>query len=296
MIDSIISAKKIEEAEVVILQAPYEHTTSSRKGTSSGPESVLKMLEGKLELFDREYKKNVCEYVKIGQKEIKNINKLNPEQALEKITQESKELLDQNKFVFLVGGEHSVSLGLLTALSEKVKPKDVTILQIDAHCDLRNDDSDYSDDPTDLAHSCVLRRAHELGYNLVQVGIRTYFKGEYDYFTKNKKTITVFEWANGKKNPTVDQVLKSIKTKYVYITIDVDGFDPSVMPGTGTAVQGGLTWEYGSALLDKVVKSKEIIGADLVEVAPMQDTILTEYGSAQLIYKIIANKFKKKLK
>lgn len=303
MIDSIINTKKVEDADVVILSASYEKTASSRKGTGTGPKAIMKMLEGKLELFDRSYKKNVAEYVKIMHKDAGNISPLTPKKALDKIIAESTKILDKNKFVFLLGGEHSVSLGLLTALSKKVNPKDVTVLQIDAHCDLRNDDSDYSDDPSNLAHSCVLRRVNELGYPLVQVGIRTYFKGEYEYFSNPKNNITVFEWGqNGRdlaptwKPPAIADIIKAIKTKYVYITIDVDGFDPAHMPGTGTAVQGGLEWWYGVELLEKVIKSKELIGADIVEVAPMRDSILTEYGAAQLLYGMVAHKFRNRLK
>ena len=142
----------------------------------------------------------------------------------------------------------------------------------------------------------MLRRAHELGYNLVQVGIRTYSVYEYDYFTKNKDTIKVYEWGNNKKIPTVDEIISSIKTKNVYITIDVDGFDPTFMPGTGTPVQGGLDWWYGVELIEKLVLKKNLVGADIVEVSPMKDSVLTEYGAAQLVYSIIAHKFKDKLK
>ena len=248
MVDSIISAKKVEDAEVVILSAGYEKTASSRKGTGAGPKAVMKMLDTKLELFDRTYKKEVNKYVKIHHKDLKDISSLSPAKALDKITSESAKILEKNKFVFLLGGEHSVSFGLLTALSKKYNPKDVTVLQIDAHCDLRNDSSDYDDKPSNLAHSCVLRRINELGYPLVQVGIRTYFKGEYEYFSNPKNNITVFEWntstmlSTGTSIPSISDILKSIKTKYVYITIDVDGFDPSGMPGTGTPVSGGLEW------------------------------------------------------
>lgn len=297
MIDTIINSGKItKNADAVILSASYEKTASSRKGTASGPKAILKMLDSKLELFDRKYKNKPSDFIKIAEQDLGNISKLTPQKALDKITTECSKLLDQDKFVFLLGGEHSVSLGLLTALSKKYNPKDVTVLQLDAHCDLRNDDSDYSDDPTNLAHSCVLRRTHELGYNLVQVGIRTYAKMEYDYFTKNKKTIKVFEWASDRDLVPISEIVKSIKTKYVYITIDVDGFDPAFMPGTGTPVQGGLEWWYGVELLDKVSSTKNLIGADIVEVSPQKESVLTEYGAAQLLYSIIANKFKSKLK
>jgi agmatinase len=296
MVDSIISAKNIEEADVVIVSAGYEKTASSHKGTINGPKAVIGMLDSKLDLFDRTYKMEPCTKIKIGEKDLGKIGSLSPKDALKKITDECSKLLDKKKFVFLLGGEHSVSLGLFQALAKKVNPKEVTILQIDAHCDLRDTSADYDDDPTNLAHSCVLRRAHELGYNLVQVGIRTYYKDEYAYFTNPKNNIKVWQWGNGKKVPTISEVLKSIKTKYVYITIDVDGFDPAHMPGTGTAVQGGLEWWYGVALIERVIDKKELIGADIVEVSPMQDSILTEYGAAQLCYTMIAHKFRNKLK
>src|SRR3989344_1207036 len=299
MIDSIFSAKNINEADVVILSAPYEKTVSSHKGTVNGPKAVVSMLDSKLELFDREYKTEVSKKIKIGQKNLSEIKMLSPQKTLLKITNECGKILDKNKFIFLLGGEHSVSFGLLQALVQKTKkinPKEVTILQIDAHCDLRDTDADYNDNPTNLAHSCVMRRAHEVGYNLVQVGIRTYSINEYEYFSNSKNNIKVFEWGNGIKVPEINEILESIKTKYVYITIDVDGFNPTHMPGTGTAVQGGLEWWYGVELIQRVIDSHELIGADIVEVSPMRDSILTEYGAAQLVYTIIAHKFLNKLK
>ncbi|OGI64662.1 agmatinase [Candidatus Nomurabacteria bacterium RIFCSPLOWO2_02_FULL_40_10] len=303
MIDSIFNAKNINEAEAVVLSAGYEKTVSSRKGTKNGPKAVVKMLDSKLELFDRGYKAEVSKKVKIGQKDLGNLSPLSPEKVLTKITNECDKILDKNKFIFLLGGEHSVSLGFLRALTKKVNPKDVTILQIDAHCDLRDTDADYSEKSTNLAHSCVMRRAHELGYALVQVGIRTYYRGEYEYFSDPKNNIKVWQWSNsasalgaGWKVPKIDEILAAIKTKYVYITIDVDGFDPGVMPGTGTPVPGGLEWYYGVELVKRVIDNYELIGADIVEVSPMRDLILTEYGAAQLCYTMLAHKFRNKLK
>lgn len=298
MTDSIFDTGKISDADVVLVLASYEKTVSSHKGTVKGPKAVVGMFP-QLELFDRTYKKEISRFVKIGQKDLGNVSSLSPEKVLSKITDECRKILDNNKFVFLLGGEHSVSLGLLQALIQKTKkinPQDVTILQIDAHCDLRNDDSDYSNKPTKFAHSCVMRRACELGYNLVQVGIRNYYKEEYEYFSNPKNNIKVFEWGNGKKVPAIKEILDSIKTKYIYITIDVDGFDPAHMPGTGTPVQGGLEWWYGMKLIESAIDQKELIGADIVEVSPMRDSVLTEYGAAQLAYIMIAHKFRNKLK
>jgi agmatinase len=295
MINSILNEKKPENADVVIVSASYEKTASSRKGTVHGPKAILKCLDTKLEFFDREYKKEVNKFVKISQKDLGKISSLTPEKALKKITDECEKLVAKGKFVFLLGGEHSVSLGLFQALAKHNNPKDTTIVQIDAHCDLRDTDGDYSSHPSKYAHSCVLHRGNELGYKLVQVGIRTYSIDEYKYFSDPKNNITVFEWGKAKV-PTIDEILKSITTKNVYITIDVDGFDPAHMPGTGTPVQGGLEWWYGMELITKIVKEKNLIGADIVEVSPMKDSVLTEYGAAQLCYSIIANKFKDKLK
>lgn len=296
MVDSIISAKNEKEADIVILSAPYEKTTSSRGGTRFGPKAIMKMMDTKLELFDRQYKKVVRDFVKIYHKDISGMRFLSPQKSVDKITNESEKILNDGKFVFLLGGEHSVSHGLLKAVSKKYNPKDVTVLQIDAHCDLRNDSGDYDEKPSHLAHSCVLRRINEFGFPLVQVGIRTYFKGEYEYFSDPKNNITVFEWGLNRNVPDIEEILNKINTKYLYITIDVDGFDPSVMPGTGTPVPGGLSWQYGVELIEKAIKKAELISCDIVEVSPQKDSVITEYSSAQLIYSMIAHKFRDRLK
>lgn len=296
MIKTIINTKNINDADVVLISAPYEKTASSHKGTINGPKKVIECLNTQIEFFDRKFKKNVNDAVMITHQDLGNLETLSPVENALKIQNACTELIKNNKFIFLLGGEHAVSVGHLQALAKKYKPEDVTILDIDAHCDLRNDDSDYSENPSDLAHSTVMRRASELSYSIVQVGIRTYSEDEYNYFSNKKNKVTVFEWGNGKKIPSIEQILKSIKTKYLYISIDVDGFDPAYMPGTGTPVQGGLEWWYGLELLEKAMNGRELIGADIVEVSPVSDSVLTEYGAAQLCYTIIANKFSKKLK
>ncbi|MBI3888760.1 agmatinase [Candidatus Nomurabacteria bacterium] len=294
MAKKIINEENLEKADVVLVSAPYEKTASSHKGTVYGPEKVVECLDTQIEFFDRKFKVEANNFVKISHLYLENLETLSPAETLEEIKSQAEKLIQKNKFVFLLGGEHSVSIGVFQALAKKYNPKDVTILQIDAHCDLRKDDSDYSDTPSDLAHSTVMRHASALGFPLVQVGIRTYSKDEYEYFTDKKNKVTVFEW--GKKIPETKKILKSIKTKYLYLTIDVDGFDPAYMPGTGTPVQGGLEWWYGLELIEKAITKSELIGADIVEVSPIPESVLTEYGAAQLCYTIIANKFQKKFK
>jgi agmatinase len=292
MIEGIINAKNIGEADIVLIGAPYEKTASSHKGTAVGPGKVAEMLASQIEFFDRTYKVNVTDFVKTFYQELSHTTDLSPEENLAEIKKVCEEAVAQSKFVFLLGGEHAVSLGHFQALSKKYDPKDVTILQIDAHCDLRNDDSDYSDTPSNLAHSTIMRRASELGFPIVQVGIRTYSEDEYKYFSDPKNNVTVFEWGTAHKKPKIEEILESIKTKYLYISIDVDGFDPSLMPGTGTPVQGGLKWWYGVSLIEQAINTKELVGCDIVEVSPVAESTTTEYGAAQLAYTMIANKFK----
>jgi len=294
-IQSIINEPKWENADTVIVSAAYDKTASSHKGTVNGPKSVIKNLATQIEFFDREYKLSPTEYIKTAHLDLGNLNKLSPEKVLRKVHTTTEKLINLDKFVFIIGGEHSVPLGLYQVLADKYDPKDVTILQIDAHLDLRNDDSDYSKNPTHLAHSTIMRRAHELGFSILNIGARSFSQDEYDY-THSFQNIKVYQFGYPNKTPKIEEILKSIKTKYLYITIDVDGFDPSVMPGTGTPVPGGLSWDYGMELLDKAISKFELIGADIVEVSPQKETVITEYSSAQLIYSIITKKFNNKLK
>lgn len=292
MIKTIINEENLEKADAVLVSAAYEKTASSHKGTIKGPEAVLEQLDTQVEFFDRKFKVEVRDFVKIAHLNLGNLESLSPAHTLKKIKLNCEKLIQQNKFVFLLGGEHSVSIGVFESLIKKYNPKEVTILQIDAHCDLRKDDSDYNEDASPLAHSTVMYHASQLGYKIVQVGIRTYSTEEYEYFSNKKNNVTVFEWSG--KIPTIEKILKSIQTKYIYLTIDVDGFDPAHMPGTGTAVQGGLEWWYGVELIEKAVNKFNLIGADIVEVSPVPDSVLTEYGAAQLCYTILANKFQKR--
>ncbi len=289
---SIVNTSSPIGADVAIIQAPYEATVSYGKGAAHGPEKILEALEGKVEFFDRNYKLEINKFLKIACLDAHDMSTLSPEQALAHLVEQTQSVVSSGAFPFLLGGEHSVTLGPLTALVQEYNPAEVTIVQLDAHCDLRENDADYSEHPSHLAHSCVMRRAHELGYQLVQVGIRTYAKSEYEYFSAHPNTIHVFEW--GATTPSMASILHAIQTKYVYITIDADGFDPAFMPATGTPVQGGIDWWYGVELLSQVIRAHQVVGADIVEVAPVPTSVLTEYGAAQLFYSMVAEVFKSK--
>jgi len=295
MVDSIINCRDFDDTDCIILTAAYDRTVTLGKGAASGAAAIVKCLHGAVEFFDRYSLTEPCYFYKIAHKDLGISNDLLPHQMVEKICTAYSELMDKKKFLMLLGGEHSVSVGAFTALSQNYDPSSITIFQIDAHCDLRNDDADYNPSPDTIskfAHSCVMRRAHEMGFHLVQVGIRSYSKEEYAFFTANDK-ITVFEWGKGKE-PSIDEIVNSIKTEQVYISLDVDGIDPAHMPATGTPVPGGLEWYFTIELLRELIKRKEIIGADIVEVAPRENDYLTQWSSARLCYQIIGDNLLKR--
>jgi len=290
MVDSIINCNDIKEADCIILTASYDRTSSLGKGANNGGLQIVKCLHEDVEFFDR-YNLIETGYVyKIAHKKLNVSNKLLPEKMVENIRKEYSDLIDMNKLIVLLGGDHSISVGAFKAISEKHNPKDITIFQIDAHCDLREDDSNSNPDQSCIskyAHACVMKRAYDMGFNIVQVGIRSYAKEEYDLFNQNPR-IKNFEWGRG-KNPSIEKLIKSIGTDKVYITLDVDGIDPAHIPGTGTPVPGGLEWYYTINLLNDIIKKKEIVGVDIVEVAPIKDEELSQFAAAQLCYNMVGN-------
>jgi agmatinase len=271
----------------VILAAAYDKTSSFGKGADKAPVIIKEILDSQIELYERYTKTSpgVTEYDEV------DVAKLSPEKMILDVKRACSNLMSKGKFVIVLGGEHSVTNGPLQAIAERENPRDITIVQIDAHMDLREDDSDYAQKPHGkFAHSTVMRRASETGFNIVQVGVRAYCEDELNYAMKNK--ITFFEWGNGDgifKEPNIQQIIDSIKTRKVYITIDADGFDPAVMPETGTPVPGGLSWDYGVKLINKIFKEKQVIGADMVEIAPLSDKSPTAYNAAQLVYNMVAH-------
>ncbi len=290
MIDSIINCKNIEDADVLLLTIGYDRTASGGKGAVDGGMSIIKCLREDVEFFDRHTKTEPGYKYQIAHLDMGDINNLYPEDMVSKVKNKYESIYSNKKrFPIILGGEHSVSIGVFQAISEIENPKAITILQIDAHPDLRQDDSNANPDqtrPSPFAHCSVMRRAHEFGFNIVQVGIRSYSKEEYEFFTNSP--ITVFEWGLG-ENPTTQEIIESIKTDKVYIEIDVDGIDPAYLPATGTPVQGGLEWWYAVNLLNEIIKTKDIVGLGILEVSPVKDDVRTEYGSAQLCYNIISS-------
>lgn len=294
MIDSIVGCLDVNDSDAVILAAPYEESSSYRKGASNGPREIKACLDKNLEFFDRftlsepayDFK---ISYVDLGERDIEN---LAPEMAIQLVSQEHHSHLLADRFVLLLGGEHTVAIGAFDSVAKRYDAKKITIVQIDAHLDMREDDSDYNDNiPSKFAHSCVMRRAHNLGFQTVHVGIRTYGKDEYTF--AKEQNLPVFEWGRG-DTPSIKEIMTAIKTEDVYLTVDIDGLDPSCAPATGTPVPGGLSWDYFMEFTQVLFQEKNVIGSDIVEVAPREGDVLTQYTAAQMCYTIIGYALTKK--
>jgi N1-aminopropylagmatine ureohydrolase len=282
MVASIINFDQPETADAVLISVPYGHGASFGGGAGRGPAAILACLDRQIELLERHTRTEPALDYRIAHRLLAEIEALPPEAMVERVAAAA---LRTGPFTILLGGTHAVTIGALGAHAARERPGDVTVVQIDAHLDMRDDDSDYNDeDPSRFAHSCVMRRARELGFRTCSVGVRAYAREEYEFALA--EALPVFEWGRGEE-PSVEAILAAIATERVYLTIDVDGFDPAVAPATGTPVPGGLSWAYGTRLLRELYRAKQVIGADVVEVAPLPGSGLTEYAAAQLCYDIL---------
>ena len=306
-VKSIINCENPGEANIVLMAVPYDETSSFGKGANEGPAAIRGCLDRQIELFHPETNTTPVEELAIAWQRLDMYKTLvtlsdqyeddvrvtlSPEEMVKTVASAYQENLRRKQFTILLGGEHSVPIGVWEALGPHYKPEEVTILQIDAHFDLRDDDSDFADKPHGrFAHCCVMRRAAELGFRIASVGIRAYSKEELDVADdlKRKNQMDFFLWSP-RRNRLKDTltIINTIKTQKIYITLDVDGIDPAHMPATGTPVQGGLDWDYTLNLLSNAFQHRKVIGADIVEVAPRPQDTLTEYGAAQLCYNMIA--------
>lgn len=295
MIQSIINCKNPDEADFILLPANYDKTSSGGKGADKGPEAITQFLDTQIEIYGNN---------RVACLPHRDLNTLSPEEAIAIIREQFEEQYKKGKFIITLGGDHSISNGPFEALAALENPKEITLLHIDAHFDLRESDADYNETPWGrLAHCSVLRRASEFGFPIVSVGVRSYSQEELAYA---KDHITFFRWDRfGGERPTPQTILNHISTKAIYVTIDIDGIDPAHMPSTGTPVQGGLSWDYTMVLLEAAFREKGVVSADITEVAPQSFSLehpetmqphdrLTVLGAAQLAYTMILGKARKR--
>ena len=267
-------------SKIVILSVPLEKTVSYGKGTAKGPREILKASHF-VEFYDEELGKELCFSKGICTLKPLDFENQRIETALQKIYKTVKFLINENKFVVTLGGEHSLSISPIKAYLEAYT--NLSVLQIDAHSDLRDtyENSKHS-------HACVMARVAELTKNIVQVGIRAQSTEEAEFIKKNK--INTFYARNIHTNKFGKDWQKKVVSKLkknVYITFDLDGFDPSLLPATGTPEPGGLFWNETMSLLKLVGKEKNIVGFDVVELAPSKYHPASNFVAAKLVYKIL---------
>lgn len=270
-----------EDSLVAILPVPFEQTTSYGKGTSKGPKAILDASHY-VEFFDEEmnrefcFEKGICTLLPLEfNKKIKG------KAALEFIYKNVKKHIDNRKFVVTLGGEHSISTAPIRAHFDSFK--NISLLHFDAHSDLREEyeGSIYS-------HASFASRAAEFTTDITQIGIRAQCKEEYKFIKEKKiNTMYAFEIRNGKYgNDWQERAVDSLNEN-VYITFDVDYFDPSIMPSTGTPEPNGFYWDETMKLLKLLGEKKKVVGFDVVELSPSKNFPFPDFLTAKLIYKML---------
>ena len=298
-------------ARFAVLPIPYDSTTTFQAGTRNGPAAIIRASQ-QVELFDEELE---GEFYKAGVATLDPLapNMAGPKEMHEEIFSAARRIVRDGKFLIGLGGEHGITAGLVRAVM--TKHQKLSVLQIDAHLDLRD-----TWEGAKHSHACVMRRIVDLGVNIVSVGIRNVSLEEHRFLKSMIRTPSASEGPGlrlgerggrslalpvrkkGASRPRievitarqchmdddwVDRVLNALG-EMVYVTVDIDGFDPAFAPGTGTPEPGGLDWYQVTGLLRLVTAEKNVVGADIVEVMPLPGQAVTEFLAARLAYKLIA--------
>ena len=264
-------------SKIIILPVPYDGTSTWIKGADRGPEALLSA-SANLELYDIEtdtevFRKGIFTDDPVNEKE-------SPDKLVNAVYRRVRYWLSKGKFVVTLGGEHTVSIGAIKAYAENIPG--LSVLQIDAHADLRNE---Y--EGSRFNHCCVMARVGEI-CPFVQVGIRSMDSSEKRNMRKEK---VVWSYEMIEKDMWINKVI-SLLSEYVYVTFDLDAFDPSIMPSTGTPEPGGLTWNSVMKLFSKLTVEKKIVGFDVNELCPIKDLKAPDFLAAKLVYKILSYRFK----
>ncbi|MDP3352204.1 MAG: agmatinase [Flavobacteriaceae bacterium] len=266
----------LDTAKIVLIPVPYDGTSTWVKGADKGPEAFLKASEN-MELYDIEtnsevYKKGVYLAPAITENST-------PEKMVEAVHKTTKNYIKQDKFVTIFGGEHSVSIGTIRAFNECFD--NLTVVHIDAHADLR---SDYQG--TTCNHACAVYEASK-NTNLIQVGIRSMDIEERDHMDEFQ---TYFAHDIQSDEDWMEDAVHKM-TNNVFITFDLDAFDPSIMPSTGTPEPGGLYFYETLEFLRMIYRKKNVVGFDIVELCPNEQEKSSDFLAAKLYYKMLSYKF-----
>lgn len=268
-----------EKSRVVIIPVPYDETSTWGKGADKGPGAILEA-SANMELYDIETDSEIFE---IGIHTAKPVTeKSSPEKMVNAVEKATDGFLQKQKFVVGIGGEHSITTGFVRAFARHFK--NLSVLQFDAHTDLR---PEYEGTP--YSHASVMSRISEI-CPFVQVGIRSMDSIEKPFIKKENLFLARDIYDN---DHWMDKAIGRL-TENVFITVDLDGFDPSIMPSTGTPEPGGLGWYQVIKFMKKVIEAKNVVGFDVVELAPVETEKSSDFLAAKLIYKLLSYKFSEK--
>jgi agmatinase len=276
-----------DEARVAVLPVPYEGTVSYGTGAARGPRALLEA-SAQLEMYDEELDRRIDRWGLTTLPPV-DCSPAAPEEIMARIYWSALKPVRDGKLLLTLGGEHSVSYGVWKALKE-VRGKPFSILQIDAHADLREQ---YGGTPH--SHASIMARAHEMGLRFVQVGIRAVSEEERLFLRRKSLERNVY-WAHEIAEQTDERWIADAVERLegdVYLTVDLDGLDPAIMPATGTPVPGGLGWYTALRLLKRAAKRHRVIGMDVVELAPIAGQPASDFLAARLAYKMIGYAFQR---
>lgn len=267
-----------QEAKAVIIPFGLENSVTYGGGTAKGPAAIIRASQ-EVELFDEQL---WCEpFRQIGMVTLEE-PKIEPEipAALQQLENIVTQVLEDKKFPFVLGGEHSITIGAIRPFLKQYD--DLILLHFDAHADLRDG---YLGEP--YSHASAIRRClDDDNLQVVSVGIRNISREEIPFLEENRHRIHIY-WGKDKKNWDINKIVSHLKDRPIYLTFDVDGFDSCVMPATGTPEPGGLFWEDALAIITAASQVGTIVGADVNELAPIPHLHSCDFLVAKLIYKIL---------
>ena len=268
-----------EKSKVVILPVPYDATTSYKSGTRDGPHAIIDASRF-VEFYDEETKKNFSEGGICTMDEMEILD--DPKATIDRVYEAVKTILEDGKSIVMLGGEHSLTSGAVRAFKEK--HEDLSVLHVDAHADMADLNGDSKWD-----HGCVARRVFET-CPVVLAGIRSLDEDQAKFIEREKIPVFMAHETLNSDDSWMDEAISKLSDT-VYLTIDLDALDPSIMPSVGTPVPGGFQWFNLLKFLRKLAAAKKVVGFDVMEHMPIPQMHAPDFTAAKLVYKLIGEFF-----
>jgi len=267
----------IDDVDAVVLPAPYDGAASYLPGSRLGPSAIIQA-SAHVELYDAQWGVD-CEQLRIATLNPVEPDVSGPGATISRIEKVYDQIASKAGFVLMLGGDHSLTTAPVTALANRFE-NNLTVVQFDAHADLRDT---YQSSPH--SHACVMRRVIERA-GIVQIGLRNISREEAGFIKKSGHPVYP-AWEISDRTDWIGSMLDQL-SEHVYITVDLDCFDPSVVPGVGTPEPGGLAWAGMTEVIRMIGSRRKIVGADIMELAPIPGSVQSEFTAAKLGFKILA--------